>query len=233
MNSNEREWSQGTWTGSIDDLADEPTNRTVISSKQQLAGRVWDVRTDDVDLGDGQTVTRDYIVHTGAVGAIVLDDQDRVLLVRQYRHPVGALMWEPPAGLLDIDNETPLECVQRELVEEAGLIAADWSVLVDLVNSPGGSSEVFRCFLARGVSAARGGRPPGSGEERDMPTTWVPLDSLVALVLAGRLTSPITVAGALAASAARSTGWDSLRDPGAPWPLRAHVVASGRVRSNP
>ncbi len=223
----------GTWTGSIDDLVDEPTNRTVISSKQRLAGHVWDVRTDDVDLGDGQTVTRDYIVHTGAVGAIVLDDRDRVLLVRQYRHPVGALMWEPPAGLLDIDNETPLECVQRELIEEAGLIAADWSVLVDLANSPGGSSEVFRCFLARKVSAAPGGRPPGSGEERDMATAWVPLDSLVALVLAGRLTSPITVAGSLAASAARATGWGSLRGSDAAWPLRAHVVAIGRVRTNP
>ena len=222
----------GSWTGSIDELADEATDRTVISSEQRLAGLVWDVRTDDVDLGDGQTVTRDYIVHTGAVGAIVLDDQDRVLLVRQYRHPVGALMWEPPAGLLDIDNETPFECVQRELVEEAGLIAATWSVLVDLANSPGGSSEVFRCFLARDVSAAPGGRPPGSGEERDMPTAWIPLDSLVALVLAGRLTSPITVAGALAASAARATGWASLREFDAPWPLRTHAVASGRVRTN-
>ena len=222
---------EGTWTGPVDELVDVPCVGLVTATLERFSGRVWDVRTDAVELGDGQVVTRDFIVHTGAVGAIVLDADDHVLLVRQYRHPVGALMWEPPAGLLDLADETPLECAQRELVEEAGLVAREWHTLVDLANSPGGSSEVFRCFLARDVSPAPDGRPEGHGEERDMPTVWVPLDRAVELVLGGRLNSPITVAGVLAAVAARATDWATLRLADADWPLRAQVLATSRART--
>ena len=82
---------------------------------------VWDVRRDEVELGDGQTVTREVIAHTGAVGVIALDEQDRVLLLRQYRHPVRSYLWEPPAGLLDVPGEDPLAAARRELAEEADL----------------------------------------------------------------------------------------------------------------
>jgi len=222
---------EGTWTGPVDELVDVPFDALVTATRDRFSGRVWDVRTDAVELGDGQAVRRDFIVHTGAVGAIVLDAADNVLLVRQYRHPVGALMWEPPAGLLDLEAETPLECAQRELVEEAGVVAHDWHTLVDMANSPGGSSEVFRCFLARDVGAAPGGRPEGHGEERDMPTAWVPLELAVELVLSGRLNSPITVAGVLATVAARAAHWATLRDADAEWPLRSQVLATSRART--
>ena len=82
------------------------------------------------------------VVHPGAVGIIAVDDDLRVLLVQQYRHPVSALLWEPPAGLLDVAGEEPLAAAQRELFEEAGYRAARWSVLLDVFMSPGGSSEV-------------------------------------------------------------------------------------------
>jgi ADP-ribose pyrophosphatase len=218
----------GEWDGEVAD-AFEP--RRVLSSEQRFAGRVWSVRSDTVDLGDGQTVVRDVVDHPGAVGILALDDADRVLLLRQYRHPVGAMLWEPPAGLLDVDGEDPLEAARRELYEEAHLQARDWRVLVDYANSPGGTTEVFRCYLARGLAAADGDRHEGTGEERDMPYVWVPLDDAVGMVLEGRLHNPTAVTGILAAHAARTRGFDALRPADSPWPER-DVVRAARRRAS-
>lgn len=205
------------WTGPV---TDEIGQRDVVASELRFSGLVWSVRTDTVDLGDGQTVVRDLIDHPGAVGILALDDEERVLLVRQYRHPVGATLWEPPAGLMDVAGEDPLLTAQRELYEEAHLQARDWRVLLDFFNSPGGNSEVFRCYLARGLSPVEGDRHAGDGEERDMPYAWVPLDQAVDSVLDGRLHNPTAVNGILAAAAARRRGFDSLRPADASWPER-------------
>ena len=85
-------------------LRDRLEPRPVLSSELAFAGRVWDVRSEHVDLGDGGVVVRDYVDHTGAVAVLALDDEDRVVLVQQYRHPVGAFEWELPAGLLDVER---------------------------------------------------------------------------------------------------------------------------------
>jgi ADP-ribose pyrophosphatase len=220
-----------TWPGDVGALADEPDPRRVVESEVMMRGRVWDLRRDTVDLGDGQTVVREYVAHPGAVAVLVLDAQERVLLIRQYRHPVGILMWEPVAGLLDVADEAPWVGAARELVEEAGLVAGRWDVLVDLENSPGGSSETIRCYLARDPAPAPGGRPYGDGEERDMPHTWVPLDDAVQAVLEGRLTAPMTVAGVLAAYASRAAGWTTLRPMESAWPARSWVTGAGRTRA--
>lgn len=203
-------------------IGDEPAQLQVRASETVHHGLVWDVRRDDVDLGDGQTVTREVIVHTGAVGVIALDERDRLLLVRQYRHPVRHYLWEPPAGLLDAEGEDPLEAAHRELHEEADLRADEWHVLVDFFNSPGGSTESFRCYLARGLHAVPDDeRHDREGEERDMATAWVSLDDASDLVLGGRLHNPTAVSGILAACAARDAGWSTLRPPDAPWPERS------------
>lgn len=215
------------------DLRDEPVDRPVLASRISFPGRVWDVRTDDVELPHGEVVTRDIVVHPGAVGIIALDQDDRVLLVQQYRHPVGMLLWEPPAGLLDVAGEPPLLTAQRELVEEAGLVAREWHVLADWFNSPGGNTEAFRCFLARGISPAPGGRPDGHGEEYDLPMRWVPLAQARDAALAGGLMNPTLVAGVLAAIAHRDAGWAELRPGDAPWPARDHLLATDRVRPMP
>ena len=219
-----------TWPDPVETLKDEPTQRFVVDSELLVEGRVWDVRRDNVDLGDGQRVVRDYVQHTGAVAVVALDHQDRVLLVRQYRHPVSMMMWEPVAGLLDIEDEDPVVGAARELVEEAGVTAKTWDVLVDFETSPGGSSETLRVYLARDLAPALGGRPLGTGEERDMPIAWVPLDLALELVLSGRLTSPSTVVGVLAAHAARLRGWSDLRPTSDRWTARETTVATGRVR---
>ncbi len=219
-----------TWRGDVSQLADEPVDCSVVRSEQILTGLVWDLRRDSVELVDGQTVVREFVVHTGAVAVLALDSLDRVLLIRQDRHPVGMALWEPIAGLLDVPGEEPWVGAARELLEEAGVIAARWDVLVDVETSPGGSSETIRCYLARDLSAAPGGRPPGSGEERTMPHTWVPLEVAAAGILSGRLTAPLTASGVLAALAARALSWSTLRAFDCPWPAREWVLGHGRAR---
>jgi 8-oxo-dGDP phosphatase len=203
-------------------IRDERADLEVVSSEVVFDGKIWDVRRDEVRLEDGQTVVREVLVHTGAVGIVALDEQDRLLLVRQYRHPVRRYLWEPPAGLLDILGEDPLAAARRELAEEANLRATDWHVLVDFFNSPGGSTEAFRCYLARGLEhIPEDERHEGEGEERDMPVAWVPLDEARDLVLGGHLHNPTAVTGVLAAWAARESGWRTLRPADAPWPERS------------
>ena len=222
-----------TWSGDPALLVDEPSDRALRAREVLHRGYVWDLVRDTVDLGDGQTVVREFVAHTGAVGVVALDDQDRVLLIRQYRHPLGMMLWEPVAGLLDVDAESPRDAAARELVEEAGLTAGRWDVLVDVELSPGGSSEAIRIYLARDLEPVPGGRPAGEGEERDLPVAWVPLTTALEGVLAGRLTSPSTVAGVLAAHASRAGGWSSLRPGTAAWPQRDHLVSQDRTRLRP
>ena len=203
------------WDGAV---VDERERRPVVASETAFEGKIWDVRRDEVDLGGDSPVAREYVEHTGAVGVIALDEEDRVLLLRQYRHAVGAMLWEAPAGLLDVQGEDPFEAAKRELWEETGYRAGRWAVLVDFFNSPGGSTEAFRCYLARDLEpAAEDDRHEGEDEEVDLPLTWVPLDEAVQLVLAGRLHNPTAVSGVLAAAAARAGGWKSLRPADAEW----------------
>lgn len=216
------------WTGPI---ADQVATVPILSSQTQFTGQVWSIRRDDIEFA-GQRITREVMVHPGAVSVIALDDADRVLLIRQYRHPVGLWLFEPPAGLLDVPGETPLQTAQRELAEEAGYQAGEWSVLVDLLNSPGGSSEAIRIYLARQVAALADGRTPtGEAEEAHLPRAWVPLDAAQALVLGGQLANPTAVTGILAAAAARAAGWATLRPADAPWPTRDHLQHTQRVHN--
>jgi ADP-ribose pyrophosphatase len=200
-------------------LADLVSSRRVLDSEPVFAGMVWDVVRDRVDLGEAGVVHREYVRHPGAVAVLVLDEADRVLLVRQYRHPVRHELWELPAGLLDVAGEPPLEAARRELAEEADRRADRWDVLLDWFNSPGGMDEAVRVYLARGVSLV----PPDErhtrgDEELGMPVRWVDLDQAHRAVLDGRIHNPATVVGLLAAHASRALGWTTLRPATAPWP---------------
>ena len=198
--------------------ADERAPARVVASRLVHQGRIWDLASDDVDLGHGPVVVRDYVRHPGAVAVIALDDAERVLLVRQYRHPVRSLLWEPPAGLLDLAGENLRDAAERELAEEADLRAQEWAVLADYYTTPGSSDEAIRIFLARGISEVpESERHERQEEERDMATAWIPLDQAVAAVLGGRMHNPSAVVGILAAAQARAQGWAPLRDVNAPW----------------
>jgi len=207
-------------TSAVDEpLRDVVVDRTVQQQELIHRGMVWDVVRDTVDLGAGGVVRREYVRHPGAVCILALDEADRVLLLRQYRHPVRMALWELPAGLLDVDGEGPLVAAARELAEEADLQAGRWDVLIDWFNSPGGMNEALRCYLARDLSAV----PEEllhtrTAEEIDMPLRWVPLDEARHAVLTGQVHNPGAVVGILAACAARYAGWTTLRPADAPWP---------------
>ncbi|MDD9206883.1 NUDIX hydrolase [Georgenia sp. 10Sc9-8] len=197
--------------------------RPVLASTRLHEGRVFDLVADEVRLeaDDAEPVVREYLDHPGAVAILALrgdDDDAELLLVRQYRHPVRAMLWEIPAGLLDVAGEDYLEAARRELYEEADLRADRWHVLVDYFTSPGGSDESLRIYLARDVTeVAPEQRHERSEEERDMATRWVKLEDAVAAVHSGALHNPSAVTGVLAAASARAQGWAPLRDAHAEW----------------
>jgi len=202
----------------IRDVAEEWPVR---ASETPFQGRVTGVRTDEVLMPDGSYARRDYQVHPGSVSVLALDDQQRVLLVRQYRHPVRQRLWELPAGLLDVPGENPLHAAQRELYEEAHCKAGEWRVLVDFYTSPGGTDEAQRLFLATDLGEAEGDRYAAHGEELEIETARVPLAELVRLVLAGELHNPALVTGVLALHAVLTgPGLDALRPAESPWPAR-------------
>jgi ADP-ribose pyrophosphatase len=203
-------------------IHDTPEEWQVTATVTPFTGNKTSVRTDDVVMPDGSVVHRDYQVHPGSVAALALDDEGRVIVLRQYRHPVRMKLWEIPAGLLDVPGENPLHAAQRELYEEAHVKAEDWRVLADVYTTPGGCDEAVRIFLARGVSEVEGERFEVSEEEADMEHARVPLGELVRGVLAGELHNNCLVVGVLALQAALSVegGLDGLRPADAPWPAR-------------
>ncbi len=211
-------------TGSYQDhdggsLADLPTSREVEGRETAFEGMVWDVTQDTFRMAAGEpTLRREYIRHPGAVAVLALDEDQRVCLIRQYRHPVGQELWEIPAGLLDVPGEPLLEAARRELAEEADLTARRWDVLVDFFTTPGSSSEGIRVFLARDLAPVpEQDRHQREAEEAGMPLTWAPLDEVVEAILDGRLHNPSLCVGVLAAHAHAATGFSTLRPADAPW----------------
>ncbi|MFJ8192496.1 NUDIX domain-containing protein [Streptomyces sp. NPDC096094] len=206
-------------TGST--IKDIPEEWEVRGTETPFRGKKTSVRTDDVVMPDGSVVTRDYQVHPGSVAVLAVDDEGRVLVIRQYRHPVREKLWEIPAGLLDVPGENPLHAAQRELYEEAHVKAEDWRVLTDVYTTPGGCDEAVRIFLARNLSEAEGERFEVEDEEADMELARVPVADLVRGVLAGELHNNCLVVGVLSLVAAeRGDGLDALRPAQAPWPAR-------------
>ena len=179
-------------------LQDEPGDVTVVDSELVYRGRVWDVRNDTVAYGE-QRIQRQYVDHPGAAAVVAIDDEERVLLIQQYRHPIRLRDWEVPAGLLDVAGESPLESAQRELAEEADLVASSWEPLVSIFTTPGGNDEIVHLFLARGLSPAADVHARVD-EEADIRVEWIPLADAVAGVFAGRLRNGILTVGVLAAA---------------------------------
>jgi ADP-ribose pyrophosphatase len=199
-------------------IGDERAAVDVVESTVPFAGAVWNVRRDRFGY-NGETITREYVDHTGAVAVLALDDDGNVLLIQQYRHPVGYREWEIPAGLLDESGESALDAAKRELAEEADLVADRWHVLSDFFTSPGGSNEAIRIYLARGLHDAD--RPfERTAEEADILVRWVRLDVAVDAVLARRLQNPSLAIGVLTAHAARARDFATLAPADEPWPAR-------------
>jgi ADP-ribose pyrophosphatase len=189
----------------------------VVESRLKYDGALVKVRVDTVVQPDGSRAEREVVEHVGSVAIVAVDDQQRVLLIRQYRHPAGQYLQELPAGLCDKPGEPPLDAAQRELAEEAQLRGAAWRTLVDLRPSPGISTEVCRVYLAERLETVEqaGGRPD---EKSELRSRWVPLRQAVSEVLAGRITNDLAVAGLLAAAAGADAAPARTRPADAPWP---------------
>jgi 8-oxo-dGDP phosphatase len=198
-------------------LGDVPERWPVTGEPRRQRGAFVSIRTDQVLMPGGEVAARDVVEHPGAVAVVALSEPGEVLMIRQYRHPAGWLLWEIPAGLRDVSGEPSRTTAERELREETGYAASRWQVLADCFTSPGLTSERVRYFLARGLSEVG---PPGDGylprhEEAHLVTAWVPLDRAVGLVLAGGLHNGVAAVGILAAYAARQNGFAALREAGA------------------
>lgn len=205
--------------------ADRPRAVELLNRQRAYTGSIWGIERDEFLLGD-QLLVRDFLNHMGAVAVVAVDDGGRILVITQYRHAVGHQMVELPAGLLDVPDEDYQRAAARELLEETGFAADNWTCLVDICTSPGSTSEALRIFLATGLREVGIDHAGRDGEELEIETFWVPMATAIEEILAGRWQNPTVVTGVLAyaASAGRK-----LRDADADWPLRADEIATGRV----
>lgn len=199
-------------------IADLAESWPVTASNLLVKGSIVTVRRDTVQMPGGEQADREVVEHPGAVAVLALDESFSVLLIRQYRHPVGRLLWEIPAGLRDVPGEPLMKTAQRELLEEAGYLASDWQVLTDIYTSPGISNERLRVFLARELTCV-----PDSDrdyvpdhEEAHLTVEWAPIDLVVSRFLAGELHNGVTAVAVLAAFAALTGKFAELRGTDAP-----------------
>jgi 8-oxo-dGTP pyrophosphatase MutT (NUDIX family) len=182
-----------------------PGEYETLKTETVYEGRVITLVRDTVAMPGGGDSVREVVRHIGAVAVVAIDDESRVVLVRQYRHPVGGYLWELPAGLRDADGEPPLETAKRELAEEARLAADRWSLLATSYSTPGFCDEQVLIYLAEGLSEV----PVPEGftvehEELDMTVERVPLGDAVQRVFDGGIRNASAVIGLLAAAQARA-----------------------------
>ncbi|HNM86827.1 MAG TPA: NUDIX hydrolase [Mycobacterium sp.] len=194
-----------------------------VSSETVYVGKILALRLDEVAMPGGGTARREVVEHFGAVAVVALDDDDTVTLVYQYRHPIGRRLWELPAGLIDIAGENIQLAAARELEEETGLVAADWSVLVDVISAAGFCDESVRVYLATGLTEVD--RPGAHDEEADLQVHRFPLSEAVQMVYRGEVVNALAIAGILAAHGVRQ-GVARPRPADAPWPDRPTRLAA-------
>ncbi len=196
------------------------------SSETLHTGKIFALRKDDVRMPGGKIVTREVVEHYGAVAIVAIDDDGRIPMVYQYRHPFRRRLWELPAGLLDVNGEAPHLTAARELREEAGLQAQTWQVLVDLDSTPGFSDESVRVYLATDLTHID--QPEAHDEEADMTLQWYPLAEAVSRVFSGEIVNALAVAGILAAYAVRN-GLAQPRPVDTPWVDKSKAFAARQV----
>ncbi|MDN5605308.1 MAG: NUDIX hydrolase [Kocuria sp.] len=207
---------------------DRVNPRKLISRETAFEGQIFDVVRETFALTEGgDELFRDYMRHPGAVAIAALNENNEILLINQYRQPVEMNMWEIPAGLLDVEGESPLAAAQRELAEETDLKASTWHTLAEFNNSPGCSTEANRIFLARGINdVAEEDLTERTDEEAEIVKRWVPMEEAVSAVLATGLHSPTANIAILATWASIHRDHADLRDPEEPWPAHKHLRES-------
>lgn len=169
------------------------------NSTTHFLGRVIKVTVDEVDLPNGRRVGLEVVHHPGGAAVVAIDKDDRVCLLRQYRYVADGYVWELPAGKLE-PNEPPLMTAQRELIEEAGVSAREWSSLGTSLSSPGVFNEVLHLFLALDLEPATAALEPSEVIE----VHWVPLAQACERALTGDIIDGKTALGLLRAAHQRN-----------------------------
>lgn len=200
----------------------------VVDSEILVESPILALRRDQVRMPGGKISSREVVEHFGAVAVVARDDQGRICLLRQWRQTAADRLIELPAGILDVAGEDPLTAAERELGEEAGVAAREWSLLTDIFTSPGFAEETVRIYLAESLTAVD--RPDPEDEEADMTLDWVGLDEAVDMVLRGDVVNSIAVAGILAAYATIALG-KRRRKADEPFDLRPRNLARRRTEA--
>jgi ADP-ribose pyrophosphatase len=163
-----------------------------ISSQQLYRGRAVSLRMDTVEKSNGKTTTREVVEHSNCVAVVVVDDQDNVLLVRQYRYPVGKFLLEIPAGGID-PNEEPIDCVRRELQEEIGYFPQKIEELGGFYSVPGYGTEYLHCYLATDLVSSRLIAEDSEGIE----VVRVPISKITQIITSGEICDAKSIAALL------------------------------------
>jgi len=167
----------------------------LIASREVFSGRLISVRVDEVALADGRETTREIVAHPGAVAVVPLLDDGAVVMIQQYRHAAGKVLWELPAGTLR-PGEPPEHCAHRELTEETGYEAGRIQQLFSMYLSPGYTTELIHVFLARDLVPAAGCADP---DER-IDVVVLPMEKALEMVERGEVQNAAAICGLLAAA---------------------------------
>lgn len=176
-------------------MDDRHLMETILTKELIFDGHVVHLERWTVELPSGRTATREAIMHVGAAAVVACDDRGRIAMVRQHRVVAGEVMLEIPAGKLDSKDEDPLKAAQRELREETGLTAREWTKLSSVITTPGFCDERISLYLATGLTA--GDAHPDDDEY--LSALSYPAQELYAMAYAGQLTDLKTVAALLLA----------------------------------
>jgi ADP-ribose pyrophosphatase len=179
-------------------FGDDPLEEHVVARELIHRGRYLEFRIDTIVRADGTTGTRDVVGHPGAIAVLAVDDDGRVLLVRQWRIPAERGMLEIPAGTLDVHDgvaEDPDLAARRELEEETGQRATIWRKLSTFWTAPGFATELMHLYLATGLSAATGADRLTPDEDERLELRQVAIEDAVAMIEAGEITDAKTILG--------------------------------------
>jgi 8-oxo-dGTP pyrophosphatase MutT (NUDIX family) len=168
----------------------------MVDVRHIFTGRVIEVNVERVELPNGSVAELEIIQHPGGAAVVALDTDDRICLLRQFRHAVGGWIWELPAGKID-NREPPLDTARRELEEEAGMAAASWRPLGEYLSSPGIFTEVVHLFLATQLTPL----PARLEEHEVIEVHWLPFTDVLRMADSGELRDGKSLVGVYRAAA--------------------------------
>jgi ADP-ribose pyrophosphatase len=190
-------------------FGDDPLEEQVVESSLIHEGHLLTVHVDPILRADGSTGTRDVVSHPGAVAVLAVDDDERLLLVRQWRLPAGRALLEIPAGTLDVRDgvtEDPDIAARRELEEETGSRASTWRRLASFWTAPGFATEYMHLYLATGIESVHGDDRLSPDEDERLELSAVAIDDALAMVERGEIADAKSMLGILWLDRLRAAG---------------------------